>query len=130
MPRGRGQKKIWVYCVVPTHPLSGSLSTPTSNDMALFTDHPVRHVIKVIFALAMGHLIMKFLPRSIQVIHLTQTSVTVLAIGALIFFVVQAPSKRRTSDVARSRRTYPDRGSWCILAGISFGDESIQPVCC
>ncbi|KAF8450730.1 hypothetical protein L210DRAFT_3756249 [Boletus edulis BED1] len=57
--------------------------------MALFTDHPFRHVIKAILALAMGHLIMKLLPRSIQVIHLTQTSVTVLAIGALIFFVVK-----------------------------------------
>ncbi|KAG2348923.1 hypothetical protein BDR05DRAFT_956279 [Suillus weaverae] len=57
--------------------------------MALFTEHPVRHVLKVIFALAMGHMIMKFLPHSIQVVHLTQTSVTILAIGALIVLVVK-----------------------------------------
>ncbi|KAG2754774.1 hypothetical protein P692DRAFT_20854082 [Suillus brevipes Sb2] len=57
--------------------------------MALFTDHPVRHVLKGIFALAMGHMIMKFMPHSIQVIHLTQTSVTILAIGALIVLVVK-----------------------------------------
>ncbi|KAG1768194.1 hypothetical protein EDD22DRAFT_873344 [Suillus occidentalis] len=56
--------------------------------MALFTDHPVRHVLKGIFALAMGHMIMKFMPQSIQVIHLTQTSVTILAIGALIVLVL------------------------------------------
>ncbi|KAG1755678.1 hypothetical protein EDB19DRAFT_1625155 [Suillus lakei] len=61
--------------------------------MALFTEHPVRHVLKIIFALAMGHMIMKFLPHSIRkyhyVIHLTQTSVTILAIGALIVLVVK-----------------------------------------
>ncbi|KIJ70548.1 hypothetical protein HYDPIDRAFT_122508 [Hydnomerulius pinastri MD-312] len=60
--------------------------------MALFTEHPFRHVIKGILALAMGHLIMKMMPHSIrkfEVIHLTQTSVTVLAIGALIFLVVK-----------------------------------------
>ncbi|KAG1833155.1 hypothetical protein EV424DRAFT_1367344 [Suillus variegatus] len=57
--------------------------------MALFTDHPVRHVLKGIFALVMGHMIMKFLPHSVQVIHLTQTSVTILAIGALIVLVVK-----------------------------------------
>ncbi|KAG1907171.1 uncharacterized protein F5891DRAFT_359787 [Suillus fuscotomentosus] len=57
--------------------------------MALFTDHPVRHVLKGIFALVMGHVIMKFLPHSVQVIHLTQTSVTILAIGALIVLVVK-----------------------------------------
>ncbi|KAG1754055.1 uncharacterized protein EDB91DRAFT_1101382 [Suillus paluster] len=59
------------------------------HEMALFTDHPFRHVIKGILALAMGHLIMKMMPHSIQVIHLTQTSVTVLAIGALILLVVK-----------------------------------------
>ncbi|KAF9221980.1 hypothetical protein BS17DRAFT_756716 [Gyrodon lividus] len=57
--------------------------------MALFTEHPFRHVIKAILALAMCHLIMKMMPHSIQVIHLTQTSVTVLAIGALIFLVIK-----------------------------------------
>ncbi|KAG0709647.1 hypothetical protein DFH29DRAFT_885167 [Suillus ampliporus] len=57
--------------------------------MALFTDHPFRHVIKGILALAMGHIIMKMMPHSIQVVHLTQTSVTVLAIGALIVLVVK-----------------------------------------
>ncbi|KAF8845788.1 hypothetical protein BDN67DRAFT_299527 [Paxillus ammoniavirescens] len=57
--------------------------------MALFSEHPFRHVLKVIFALAMGHLIMKMMPHSIQVIHLTQTSVTVLAIGALIYLVIK-----------------------------------------
>ncbi|KAJ8595984.1 hypothetical protein M405DRAFT_806223 [Rhizopogon salebrosus TDB-379] len=57
--------------------------------MALFTDHPFRHVIKVIMALVMGHLIMKIMPHSMQVIHLTQTSVTVFAIGALIYLVVK-----------------------------------------
>ncbi|KAG2152256.1 hypothetical protein BD769DRAFT_1404108 [Suillus cothurnatus] len=57
--------------------------------MALFTDHPFRHVLKGIFALAMGHVIMKFMPHSIQVIHLTQTSVAMLAIGALIILVVK-----------------------------------------
>ncbi|KAG1892437.1 hypothetical protein F4604DRAFT_27854 [Suillus subluteus] len=57
--------------------------------MALFTDHPFRHVLKGIFALAMGHMIMKFMPHSIQVIHLTQTSVAMLAIGALIILVVK-----------------------------------------
>ncbi|KAG2156075.1 hypothetical protein DEU56DRAFT_765444 [Suillus clintonianus] len=59
------------------------------HEMALFTDHPFRHVIKGILALAMGHLIMKMMPHSIQVIHLTQTSVTILAIGALIVLVVK-----------------------------------------
>ncbi|KIK97149.1 hypothetical protein PAXRUDRAFT_136878 [Paxillus rubicundulus Ve08.2h10] len=55
--------------------------------MALFTEHPFRHVMKAIFALVVGHVIMKMMPHSIRkaVIHLTQTSVTVLAIGALIF---------------------------------------------
>ncbi|KAG2367366.1 hypothetical protein BDR07DRAFT_1272443 [Suillus spraguei] len=57
--------------------------------MALFTDHPFRHVIKGILALVMGHIIMKFMPHSIQVIHLTQTSVAMLAIGALIILVVK-----------------------------------------
>jgi len=57
--------------------------------MALFTEHPFRHVIKAILALVMGHLIMKMMPHSIQVIHLTQTSVTIMAIGALIFLVIK-----------------------------------------
>ncbi|KAG6335640.1 hypothetical protein ID866_3456 [Astraeus odoratus] len=76
--------------------------------MALFMDHPFKHIFKggvdddglyderlpkveclAIMALLLGHLIMKFMPQSIQVIHLTQTSVTALAIGALIFFVVK-----------------------------------------
>ncbi|KAH7929461.1 hypothetical protein BV22DRAFT_1002692 [Leucogyrophana mollusca] len=65
--------------------------------MALFTDHPFRHVIKAILALAMGHILMKLMPHSIrkvltqhtiEVVHLTQTSVTVLAIAALIYLVV------------------------------------------
>ncbi|KAI6047172.1 hypothetical protein EDC04DRAFT_2622050 [Pisolithus marmoratus] len=37
----------------------------------------------------MAHVIMKFLPQSMHVIHLTQTSVTILVIVALVFFVVR-----------------------------------------
>ncbi|KAI6034128.1 hypothetical protein BKA83DRAFT_4044697 [Pisolithus microcarpus] len=57
--------------------------------MALFWDHPFRNVFKGFLALAMAHIIMKFLPQSMHVVHLTQTSVTILVIVALIFFVVR-----------------------------------------
>jgi len=56
--------------------------------MALFSEHPVRHVLKAILALAAVHVIMKFMPQSIQILHLTQTSVTIIAIAALVFLVV------------------------------------------
>ncbi|KAH7887728.1 hypothetical protein F5I97DRAFT_878647 [Phlebopus sp. FC_14] len=74
--------------------------------MSLFTDHPFRHVLKAIVALVMGHMIMRLLPRSIQVVHLTQTSVTVLAIAALIFFV------RIDVDLAHPRHLFsPSSGT-------------------
>lgn len=75
-----------------------SLIHPTFKDMALFTEHPFRHVIKAILALVMGHIIMKFLPHNIQVIHLTQTSVTALAIGALIFLVIKHHHHNHTAE--------------------------------
>lgn len=56
--------------------------------MAIFA-HPFRSVLKAILALVAGHIIMKLLPHSIQVIHLTQTSVTVLVIAALVYFIVK-----------------------------------------
>ncbi|KAI6113666.1 hypothetical protein EV401DRAFT_1982248 [Pisolithus croceorrhizus] len=61
--------------------------------MALFMDHPFRNVFKGFLALVMAHIIMKFLPQSMHVVHLTQTSVTILVILALIFFVVRHHSQ-------------------------------------
>ncbi|KAJ6515882.1 hypothetical protein C8R45DRAFT_957938 [Mycena sanguinolenta] len=51
--------------------------------MALFRDHPIRAVVAVVTVLFIAHVVSLFVSH-FHAFHLTQTSVTILAVSGLI----------------------------------------------
>ncbi|EGO27527.1 hypothetical protein SERLADRAFT_382577, partial [Serpula lacrymans var. lacrymans S7.9] len=56
--------------------------------MVLFSSHPVRNIMKAGLAVGVGHIIMKFMPKSLHILHFTQTSVGILAVACFVFFII------------------------------------------
>ncbi|KAK7054279.1 hypothetical protein R3P38DRAFT_1496574 [Favolaschia claudopus] len=54
--------------------------------MALFRDHPIRAVASVVSVLFIAHIVSLFVAH-FHVFHLTQTSVAILAVSALMFLI-------------------------------------------
>ncbi|KAF8195876.1 hypothetical protein K438DRAFT_1826667 [Mycena galopus ATCC 62051] len=54
--------------------------------MALFRDHPIRAVASVVTVLFIAHVVSLFVA-NFHVFHLTQTSVTMLAVSGLMFLI-------------------------------------------
>ncbi|GAW05347.1 ubiquitin-conjugating enzyme h [Lentinula edodes] len=54
--------------------------------MPLFQDHPIRSTVCIAVAVALGHIVTKFL-NSLYAFHLTQTSVAILGISGVMLLI-------------------------------------------